>query len=62
MCGLLIHCTHPLCYVCRGKEREVEDCAKKVERDKLAAKRAKSKHKKLKMASDMMVWIGELRA
>lgn len=40
----------------------MEDCAKKVESDKLAAKRAKSKHKKLKMASDMMVWIGELRA
>lgn len=42
---------------CRGKERRVKGCAKKVEVKRAIAKNAKSRHKKLKTVSRVLVCL-----
>lgn len=62
VCQRFAQKTYPiLLYICRGKEHEVECCAKRVADTRASAKTAKSKHKKLQMVSEVVVvvvWTG----
>lgn len=57
--SLLTKCMISLLYACREKQLEEEDCAKKVEGLRAAAKKAKSTYSKLKTVRGIMC-IGKI--